>query len=415
MPNNNFKYPGIKDNKIRVLVQARSDLIINPGGDGVLLDKSSRALAEAGVDITVDIEGIKNPRDYDIVHLYNFATPKALSPLAEKAYNLNIPYVVTTLYEDRAQFYGQMHVYLNILYHYVTQGQKPEWKLFEKVAKSNLVEDPTNIINDNIEIAKHSEALISSGTNETLLLARDFSFAKKIYECNFSPSIMPLEPSSTFESTYQIKDYILSVGRVEARKNQGMLMAALENDTRPLVIVAGKISYNPEYEKLLRNFKRKGRTLFIKNLSPSMLASAYAGARVHALPSWYELPGLVTLEAAASGTNVVASFNKGTIENYLGNKVHYCDPGSADSILNAINNAWNKPKDEELSKMASMFTWDKTASQLYNIYEKAISSYHQRTPLKERMEIKKANPDKKLDYELCSRTISRNNILDLLK
>ena len=175
-----------------------------------------------------------------------------------------------------------------------------------------------------------------------------------------------------FRDTFGIKDYVLSVGRVEVRKNQGMLLKALEQESLPVVLVAGKMSYNVDYEDCISKFRRKGGTIMVRNLSPEMLASAYAGARVHALPSWYELPGLVSLEAAISGANVVSS-TYGTIKSYLDDLISYCEPDCVDSIRNAVLNAYDSKPNPLLAEVAGSFTWEKTGERLIEIYNMALS------------------------------------------
>ena len=59
-----------------------------------------------------------------------------------------------------------------------------------------------------------------------------------------------------------------------------------------------------------------------------LLASAYAAARVFALPSWFETPGLAALEAALAGS-AVAITPFGSTREYFGDLVTYCRPASA--------------------------------------------------------------------------------------
>ncbi len=62
-----------------------------------------------------------------------------------------------------------------------------------------------------------------------------------------------------------------------------------------------------------------------------MLPSAYAAAKFHVLPSKFEFPGMVTLEAAATGCSVVSGPYP-TIEDCLGDRIYYRDPMSLESI-----------------------------------------------------------------------------------
>lgn len=62
-----------------------------------------------------------------------------------------------------------------------------------------------------------------------------------------------------------------------------------------------------------------------------LLASAYAAARVLAMPSLFESPGLVALDAAMAGTPVVATMF-GNTRDYFLYHVEYVDPRSVQSI-----------------------------------------------------------------------------------
>jgi len=58
------------------------------------------------------------------------------------------------------------------------------------------------------------------------------------------------------------------------------------------------------------------RTQFIERVSDAELAALLRGSAVHALPSWGDLPGFVSLEAAARGARVVAGA-RGSEREYL--------------------------------------------------------------------------------------------------
>ena len=70
-----------------------------------------------------------------------------------------------------------------------------------------------------------------------------------------------------------------------------------------------------------------------------MLASAYAAARVLALPSWFETPGLAALEAALAGCAVVVT-PFGCTREYFGDRVEYARPDRPAEIGRAILRAW---------------------------------------------------------------------------
>jgi glycosyltransferase involved in cell wall biosynthesis len=103
------------------------------------------------------------------------------------------------------------------------------------------------------------------------------------------------------------------------------------------------------------------------------LASAYAAARIHVLPSWYELPGLVSLEAAAAGTRV-ATTDWGTAPDYFGDKAWYLPPDDPvrmrEVLLAAMDSA---PKPGLREHVLENFSWDRTARAAMDAYRRALA------------------------------------------
>ncbi len=358
--------------QLKVLVQSRSNILSARGGDSVALERSCEALGKLGVEMKIDPFAQCNPKDYDLVHLYNFATPQALLPLAEQAIKKGTPYIVTTLYEDRPAFYDKMSIYGRAMEEYIDGifSHLPFQQIMEIIGR-NIDTYPDKGVLDNHFLAKHAACLLASGEGERQLLLRDYPEAKRIEIAHFGSQGLPEVSSKLFEEKYGISNYVLCVARLEWRKNQAMLMKAMEDSEIPVVLVKGNITYQPDYQDRVPYFKRKGRNLTVSKLSLEELASAYKGALAHVLPSWYELPGLVTLEAARCGTPVVAT-KMGTLPDYLGDLAYYCEPGDINSIIIAINQAINTPKHSphtrQLQTIAETYTWENTAKKILDAY-----------------------------------------------
>src|SRR5207245_1548094 len=131
-------------------------------------------------------------------------------------------------------------------------------------------------------------------------------------------------------------DFVLFVGRVEPRKNVLGLIRAVARMGVPLVVVGAPPAGHERYAEQCR---RAGlgfvRWLGAMEHDDPMLASAYAAARVFALPSWFETPGLAALEAALAGAAVVVT-PFGCTREYFGNRVEYARPDRASEIHTAI-------------------------------------------------------------------------------
>jgi glycosyltransferase involved in cell wall biosynthesis len=112
--------------------------------------------------------------------------------------------------------------------------------------------------------------------------------------------------------------------------------------------------------------------IFLDYIKHEELPSAYAAAKVHILPSWYETPGLTNLEAGIAGCNIVST-DRGSTKEYFKDMVEYCDPTSAGSIKNAVIKAFNKPKDTKLKQhILSNYTWDRVAKETLKGYQRVL-------------------------------------------
>ena len=100
-----------------------------------------------------------------------------------------------------------------------------------------------------------------------------------------------------------------------------------------------------------------------------LLASAYAAARVFALPSWFETPGLAALEAALAGCAVVVT-PFGCTREYFGDRVAYARPDRPAEIGRAILRAWRDGPDSGLAAhVTSHYLWSHVARRTAEVYD----------------------------------------------
>jgi predicted SAM-dependent methyltransferase len=182
-----------------------------------------------------------------------------------------------------------------------------------------------------------------------------------------------------FASTYGVRDYVLCVGRIERRKNQLMLLHALEGIDIPLVLIGNCVE--PDYEELIR--RKAGSNVILVGYLPhdsKLLESAFAGARVFVLPSWSEGAPLSALEAAAAGISLVLS-NRSSEREYFGDYARYCDPGCSESIRASVLEAFVKYNDEEMhrkllqKKVFSEYSWETAATGTLQSYQQALENF----------------------------------------
>ncbi len=360
-------------------MQNRPTAYTHPGGDTILMDRIKLGLEMRGVTVKVDLEGKEDPKNFDIVHLFNFATPAYTEALGQRAFAANVPFVVSTLCEDVAAFHSQSRALAEALVGYVQSGQN---RAFWESSKPDLSRIPGCQPFDNAWTARNAAALLPNGSKEAETLRRDYAGIKKIVEIKLGYEVggKPAPDPKAFEREFGVKDFILCVGRLESRKNQLMLLKALEDVDLPVVLACGGFTYQPDYDRAIRNFKRRGKTVILGRLSDQMLANAYAAAKVHVLPSWYELPGLVSLEAAYYGCNVVVT-NNGTAWDYLGDKAFYCNPWDEVSIRETTLAAYNSPLKQGLKEVVMSNTWDSVADKTLATYNESLgrNTYEQKS------------------------------------
>lgn len=159
---------------------------------------------------------------------------------------------------------------------------------------------------------------------------------------------------------------VLCVGRIEGRKSQLDLIRALKDTSYNLYIIGKPASNQAEYYK--NCVESAGvNTKFLDFVPHEVLVHIFTVARVHVLPSWFETTGLVSLEAAACGCNLVVS-SLGDTQDYFKNYANYCTPDNVISILEAVDKAYKADPTEFSAYVASNYTWKLAAEQTFNCY-----------------------------------------------
>jgi glycosyltransferase involved in cell wall biosynthesis len=175
-------------------------------------------------------------------------------------------------------------------------------------------------------------------------------------------------------------EYLLSVGRLEPRKNRlGLLRAlALLPTPRPKLVIAGQRDFG--YEKIFQlrdELLLQDDVIFVETASDDLLASLYRNARLFVYPSYAEGFGMPVIEAMASGIPVITS-NTTSLGEVAGDAALLVDPHSPEEIRDAMNRVLH---DEELAARmrkagiarAEVFNWDGAADMLASKYRAYFS------------------------------------------
>lgn len=170
---------------------------------------------------------------------------------------------------------------------------------------------------------------------------------------------------------YGIKQpFILSVGRLETKKNTARLIEAFNkiknNQSNIQLVLAGPPGAGHEAVKeAIEKSPFKKDMILPGFVSEGDLPALYAGAEVFVFPSLYEGFGLPVLEAMASGCPVIAS-GGGALEEVGGGAAIYVNPQSVDDIARGIGEFLNDQnlREEKIRlglERVRQFFWNKTA------------------------------------------------------
>ncbi len=164
-------------------------------------------------------------------------------------------------------------------------------------------------------------------------------------------------------------DLVTFVARIDARKNQlGFLRSVMDEDF--LIRFIGNPGPNSEryFRKLKSLAERRGNVQFISHISQEEVFKHMLEAKVNVLTSWIETPGLVSLEAAYAGCNIVVS-DKGSVRDYFRDYAYYCDPSDSASIRKAVSLAMSGDYDSNIRNLiSSEYSWDYAAQQTLDAY-----------------------------------------------
>jgi glycosyltransferase involved in cell wall biosynthesis len=168
-------------------------------------------------------------------------------------------------------------------------------------------------------------------------------------------------------------DFVLQVGRVEARKNQAAALAAVERLDGVTLAVAG-----PERDVMLsKRLRASTHCRVLGTVDAPTLELLYRRAKAVVVPSLYEGFGLPVLEAMARGQVVVAA-RASSLPEVGGDAALYVDdPNDAEELAGVLETAIGDGKVRArlvraARKQAAGFTWDRCAAGVVEVIRELL-------------------------------------------
>lgn len=367
---------------MRALFVVRPDLERFRGGDTTQILATARALNDLGVEVEIVDQVPASLAGFDIVHLFHLdrlwenvphlravggRRPVVLSPIwwPKDEYNAHsrrgvqgaISRAVGTRLFDSMRLAVRSFVAFKDSPSVRTVPRPSAW-MFLRRARELLGASAVVLPNSLAEVRRLEEG-----------------FGVEFPYVVVPNGVDPAGPQVPDTVAYDGEEWIdvLCVARLEPRKNQLKLIEAL-GDTDLTVAFAGASGrYDTDYETMLREAAGE-RMSFLGPVAREHLPGLYRSARVHVLPSWFETPGLSSLEAASHGCRVVVG-NCEPVREYFGEHAVYCDPASVDSIRDAVRRALDTSDDELAAVVNERFTWPAAAKATVDAYEQAMGSW----------------------------------------
>jgi glycosyltransferase involved in cell wall biosynthesis/GT2 family glycosyltransferase/Flp pilus assembly protein TadD len=366
--------------KMRVLIQNRANAFHARGGDTVVMEELYRSLRSFDLDVDV-ATGSPDLAGVDLVHLVNLTVTELARDVAENANRQNVPLAVTTLFEDWSQYLEPSIASLRLFKNYLDSGKDDTVFQNGLATLRALPKGPS--VGQSLA-AQSAAILFACGESEARRLADAYPGCEdRITLAPFGiQSCDPVDPDicKRVRENLQYDRFLLCCGRLETRKNQLMLLKALEDSELPIVFASGGFTYQAAYADLVARYPRRGPVRILGRLNTTSLQALMASAAVHALPSWFELPGLVTLEAASAGTAVVASDWGATADYMPAGLIEYCSPDDPESIRLAVERALAAGPNPRAKAAADSFTWQKFGEATLRAYEKVLAKSAQPAP-----------------------------------
>lgn len=171
------------------------------------------------------------------------------------------------------------------------------------------------------------------------------------------------------------KNFILSVGHLEPRKNYDRLINAFQDikskiPGNPKLVIVGKKGH--KFQSTINKIENDEDILYLNFVSQELLNWLYKNTSLFVFPSFYEGFGFPPLEAGTQGA-ISAVSNVSSMPEVCGEATLYFDPLDEKDISNCIMVALTDKSIQEkykikMKKQLSKFSWETNALETLKVY-----------------------------------------------
>lgn len=330
---------------MKVLFLCRPDFMKNPAGDTVQIVSTGQALKNLGVEVHLSANPNIDLSSYDLVHIFNITRIKESYMFFLNAQKQRKKIVLSPIYWPPNAYLKREGASTNAL---------AVWKHMQPM-RARLVSQSTLLLpNSQIELD---------------VLRNDFP---KVASCHVVPNGFPdsfigASPQLFREQFPDLPDeFVLCAARISTRKNQ-LWLAKISHELGLPLVLLGPVN-DKSYFQSVTSYSNVS---YLGTLQGKLLASAYSAAKAHALPSWFETPGLSSVEAGACGT-VVISTDQGSPKEYFQDMALYVHPLDNVSLRRALEQSFNASPLPLMKHIHAQYPWSKVGYITLDAYQKAL-------------------------------------------
>jgi glycosyltransferase involved in cell wall biosynthesis len=330
---------------VKVLFQVRPDYRKNPAGDTIQLLATAQALKNLGVQVYLSLDPNIRLEEYDLVHIFNATRISDTSMFVENARKQQKPIVLSPIYWNMGKFLEKSGG---------NSAALTQWEAHQPW-RGQLIQD--------------CDLLLPNGQIEMEMIQNDFQVTTpyQVIPNGFPEEYLGIDESFFREQCPTLPEqFVLSIARITSRKNQ-VWLARCCYELGLTLVLAGPIN-DPKYFEQVRSYPN---VIYLGTLQGRLLASAYAAAKIHALPSWFETPGLSSLEAGACGA-IILSTDQGCTTEYFQDMAIYANPFEEDSLKPALEKALNFSPGPLTTHIRAQYSWSRIGEMTLSAYQSIL-------------------------------------------
>ena len=326
----------------RVLFLLRADAGRLAAGPSEQVRQYARAVTEHGGEAVIHLGHRRPPGRFDVAHVLNVDWPLESARQMDVALRCAERVVLSPIHHRRAweeayhatgrHGFSRRIAEVTGIDGFVRMRGVAQAVFAPRLGGEAARQLVTGIRRRQIEMLNRSTQWLVASERETESIVEDFGVPTK-------PSTVVPNGADWVDHGVALpalpSEFVLCVARIEARKNQIALAGALTKLGVAGVFVGAP---NPRHRAFVRRFAATvdahPSLTWLREPSREQRLALYRRARLHVLPSWYEVQPLVDSEAAVAGCPIVTTTRGYSCDN-LGESALYWDPGEGPSGLTA--------------------------------------------------------------------------------